>query len=124
VSDDLYDGVVPGEHPFNVGMSKPDFGAVISLYRILDIPEDNRLECFQSVVMHEVGHVFGAVDRETNVVERLGKHCANVCVMRPGSYKVVKHWTMITCDRQQHGAFCPECLVGLRAFFSDSLCGP
>lgn len=116
INQDMYDD----ETNFVIGLALKGFGTVISLNRLQVISEELRLECIQTAVMHEVGHVFGLVPehRTESVEESLGKHCTNVCTMRQG-LRVPHDWIRITRDRLASGQpFCPHCLHDLRSHFA------
>ncbi len=116
---DLYDSNGPDGSRFNLGAAQEKFGAVVGASRFGEFPSSIRMECFRSVIMHELAHVFDVPDntRSTNLQNRLGLHCTNPCIVRPGSYDFVDHWQELTRDRLELGPFCPLCLDELRRFF-------
>jgi predicted Zn-dependent protease len=100
------------------GVASRGFGAVISTYAIYQAYMGKLADdVFESLVMHEVGHVFGLVPRTrtNNVVEMLGLHCTNRCIMRQGMD--VEAWRTHTDDRLQGHEFCLQCRRDLRSYF-------
>ncbi|MEK7516277.1 MAG: hypothetical protein AAB562_01640 [Patescibacteria group bacterium] len=102
-----------------VGLGQSTVGAVISLGSSGDAARDTLGEEYiKTLVMHELGHSFGLLpdDRKKKVMKKLGKHCANTCVMRQGS-AVSGDWETVTRDRLGGQPFCEQCLHDLRQFF-------
>lgn len=102
-----------------VGLGRGGMGAVISLGSPGDAARDTLGEEYiKTLVMHELGHSFGLLpdDRKKNVKRGLGKHCADTCVMRPGSL-VTGGWETVTRDRLRGSPLCGQCLRDLRQFF-------
>lgn len=115
-TDDMYDG--SDGNNFSIGLTAPGFGSVISAARFTDVVNAAiRTEYVQTAVMHEVGHLFGLVSlrRQRNVVESLGLHCTNRCIMRQGLS--VPDWYQMTLDRLSGRPFCEQCRRELQLFF-------
>jgi predicted Zn-dependent protease len=113
LGSDIYDGE---DTNFVLGLTRPTLATAISINRLARVSDG--LEQIKTLVMHEVGHVFGLVSpaRRTSV-QSLGTHCGNRCVMRQGMV-VPTDWIVMTGDRLLHGALCTECLAELRGFFN------
>jgi predicted Zn-dependent protease len=103
---------------FVVGLAQPNLGTIISTHRFLGVGSGLQERCLQTVVYHEVGHVFGLPDnRSRNITESLGRHCTNECVMRQG-LRVPHDWITFTQDRlRSNQPYCAECLQGLNQWF-------
>ncbi len=115
ISDDMYeDGV-----DFIVGRAKQDVGVVLSVARLLGLDSVTQYECLKTLAMHEISHVFGLPPRDRTVAidARLGRHCANLCVMRQGLV-FPKDLIQMSDDRADFGAFCSLCHVALKQFFA------
>ena len=105
---------------FVIGYGNRGIGAIASVARIRHLEPGLRGECIKTEIMHELGHVFGLIPRERTVAveAQLGRHCANICIMRQG-VNVPDDWIRITLDRLDSGApFCPLCLRDLRSYFA------
>jgi len=76
------------------------------------------VECIITEVMHEVAHMFWTPydKRGHSIIEALGPHGTNRCIMRQG-WSVPDDWLRMTEDRIRYGAFCPACKADLRRFF-------
>lgn len=104
---------------FVIGSAQPEYGAVISTYRFrrlqgLDLEE--QCELFRTAVVHELCHVFGLpCEERTDLVQSLGGHCPNRCVMRQGLR--VEEWIQFTIDRAERGALCFQCQHDLWEYF-------
>lgn len=119
---DMYSG--EPDNSFIIGVATSGIGAVISVYRYLQLERGEQYECIVTETMHEVGHVLGLVPdyrdydyRDYNVEDVLGKHCTNICVMRQG-LRVPADTKRKTRDRLKYGALCTDCQRNLREFFS------
>lgn len=115
ISEDLY----ADNTNFIAGLAIPGVGTVLSVARFLGLESATQYECLKTLVMHEVSHVFGLLPRARTVAidQRLGRHCANRCVMRQG-ITVPTDWITMTRDRMRHSAFCGLCQTGLKQFFA------
>lgn len=122
---DLYSG----DLNFVVGLARPDMGTVISLGRIWDSVQDERLrnQTIKTEIAHEVGHVYGLptgrrgqqnIDYET--VPGAGGHCKSPgCSMKQGN-AVPEDFVRITQDRLNNlheRYFCNECHQDLQTKF-------
>ncbi len=116
VRDDVY----AGSCHFVVGLSVRGVGSVISVARFRELASPQREECIKTVAMHEIGHVFGLISRRRRaaVDVRLGRHCANRCIMRQG-LRVPDDWIAMTNDRLHGDALCARCVCDLREFFEN-----
>ena len=62
--------------------------AVISAARLLELPLEERKIVLGGVIMHEIGHIYGAAadPNRANTEENLGTHCTDpYCVMQQGA---------------------------------------
>lgn len=105
---------------FMCGFAVPRHMAIASTARFTELALEEQAECFKTLVIHEVGHMFGLPgDRRTShVTHSLGKHCTNrKCVMRQG-LTVPHDWINLTNDRLSvNTPFCTECLSEFPKFF-------
>lgn len=116
VREDLWAG--SSSNNFVLGAALGD-ALILSTKRLHSIPNPTtRVECLQTLTMHELGHVFGLIpsNRTDNVEESLGKHCTNRCIMRQG-LRVPDDWIRLTRDRLLYGPFCTTCENDLRKNF-------
>lgn len=116
VRDDVY----AGQCNFVVGLSVRYVGSVVSIARFRDLQSPWRDGCVKTVAMHEIGHAFGLISRRRRIAldMKLGRHCANRCVMRQG-VRVPDDWLPITRDRLEYGALCVRCTRDLQLFFEQ-----
>jgi predicted Zn-dependent protease len=115
VKKDMY---IPGTN-FLIGLSIPGDGALVSTNRFLSLKDKSlQYECIKTMMMHEMGHVFGLPLRDYNVEEKIGRHCTNICVMRQGLY-VPDDWIKMTEDRLKYGAFCKDCQQDLKKIIAQ-----
>ena len=102
---------------FCLGLAIPGKGSIVSSFRA-------REEIYKTLTMHELMHVFGCVPetRTQNVVESLGLHCTNRCIMRQGM--TVQEWAQFTRERMRGNALCPQCEGNLKlaSYFSTVFC--
>jgi|GEM_PF-1662303 predicted Zn-dependent protease len=105
---------------FVVGLAQTGMGAVISTDKFQSLDQVTQTECIKTVVMHEVGHVFGLIPetRVSHVENCLGRHCTNRCIMRQG-LRLPDDWIRMTYDRFQRGALCWECELDILEFFRE-----
>lgn len=103
---------------FVLGLAQHHGASALSIHRLLGLENRLQHECIKTIVMHEMGHVFGLIppERTHNVEESLGKHCTNRCLMRQG-LRVPHDWINITQDRLKYGPFCTTCTKDLREYF-------
>jgi predicted Zn-dependent protease len=104
---------------YMLGSSLVGLGCVMSTHRFMELGNiHTQAECFQTMTMHELGHVFGLVPkgRTVNVEESLGKHCTNECLMRQGLGGIADN-VQHTIDRIQGEPLCLHCLYDLRSYF-------
>lgn len=109
-----------GNTNYVVGIAADNIGMVLSVNRYENLTRRQRYECIKTVTMHELGHVFKLPpdSRTENVEESLGKHCANVCIMRQGLIVPTDDIRMSE-DRLKYGALCPTCKTDLKAYFKQ-----
>lgn len=70
---------------------------------------------FKNLVKHELGHTFGAVHRQQNFTDVMGRHCTDYsCVMSLGAYTEDGH-TKFNDDKP----FCKECMSDMCAFMEN-----
>jgi len=105
---------------FIIGYAVEGMGTIISINRFLSLDQAIQKECIKTETMHELGHVFGLINKNRNqaVKYELGKHCANKCVMRQG-LRVPEDWIRITQDRLKNGPFCNLCKEELITYFKN-----
>lgn len=92
------------------GTAVRNFGCVVSTYAMYQSYRGEKADrMFETLVMHEVGHVFGLVPdaRTKNVTENLGRHCTDQCVMRQGV--TVDQWWEMADNARFCPPFCPLC---------------
>jgi predicted Zn-dependent protease len=102
------------------GQGEIDVGAICSVLRIRQGGFDpgTHYECVKTLVMHELGHTFGAIDPEReNLDLASGPHCKNKCVMRRGAPQPITHWAEKSKDRLESGALCKECYESMVNYF-------
>lgn len=121
LKDDLFD---TGNNACNwcLGYGVRGYMAISSFNRIQNVSNNRRiqLECFKTIVMHEVGHMLGLVnENRTDIVDNLGWHCTNnKCIMRQGLR--VYDWVQYTFERQQSSSpLCLHCQQDLRNYVSS-----
>jgi len=100
------------------GLGQMGVGAVISLNTFTKFWRNKQSECIKTLMMHELGHVFGLVfaGRKESGFNTLIQHCANICVMRD-TFAVSDVWETMTRDRLRDAPYCEQCLHDLRQFF-------
>src|SRR5680860_421165 len=100
---------------FCIGAALPGIGAVISTARWEGFSERDQFQLIKAETMHEVGHVFGLPNfNRTDLVQSLGGHCQNICIMRQGNL-VPTDWVNYTNQAIESGRpFCPACERDLR----------
>lgn len=82
---------------------------VLSTYRLQDT------HALTHVVMHELGHLYGAASRgRGNTEENLGSHCTNVCVMEQ-RITVPSMLQQVAILSGRDYKFCKDCREELRA---------
>lgn len=99
------------DYDFILGFGDPGFGVILSTFKFQTLDEQTRYECIKTEAIHETGHMFGLPDknRGSNLQEKGGIHCTNICVMRQG-FSVPKDWINMTKDRFDYGnALCDQC---------------
>ncbi|MBI5359388.1 MAG: hypothetical protein HZA48_02265 [Planctomycetes bacterium] len=113
---------------FVIGDGFQDIGVVLSVKRFRGLSDSQKQEeCIKTLVMHELGHVFGAADgrngidalsTQSNSSVLYKDHCDQECVMRQGS-RVPDAWIKISEDRLKSvRPFCDKCIVEMKKFFS------
>lgn len=104
------------EH-YTLSSSFPGMGAVLSTFRIRELPEEQRDLALVRLARHCLGHALGAVDfARKGDVARLGLelHCTNRCVMRhPDS--AVELVRLAIEERAMGWDFCPACTRALHS---------
>lgn len=114
LSFNLYSGET--NNSFVLGLGCKGLGTVISTYMLGHRDQKTEYEILKTVVMHELGHVFGLVNEDRDDLDyRLGPHCANKCIMRQGL--TVPEWIGFTNDRLSGNPLCPTCQKDFRKFF-------
>ena len=81
--------------------------------------EELRHLCLRRVIIHKFFHILGLLPnwRETNIDNRLGLNCGNVCVMRQGMS--VSEWKKYAKEEENKGvALCSQCEDNLLEIFS------
>ncbi|MEA2715198.1 MAG: Peptidase family [Candidatus Parcubacteria bacterium] len=113
LNDDLY----TTDCRFIIGLALRNVGTIVSTHRFKGIADrTTRIETFKTAVLHEIGHVYGLPGKDRpSLIESLGDHCGETCVMRQGLY-VPDDWIQMTRDRFEHGPFCRYCLAQLAKF--------
>ena len=111
---DLY-GTGPDGRLLNFcnGVTKEGRFAIVSTARFLD--ENNRLDIdrFQTVVMHEFGHLIGLTpDGRKNSYMQLGTHCKNGDIMKQDMTGTGREMTENRLRRKRMGLppICPDCI--------------
>jgi len=100
---------------FIVAMARPELGTVISTFRL----KPDVFTLLKTVVMHQMGHVFGTPNQARVDVDREhGLHCANRCVMRYPE-KTPEDWERLTLDRFKGVALCDSCIRDLKEYFES-----
>ena len=90
--------------------------AIISFYRFnsgIKNKKDRR-SCIRRAVLHEFFHTVGLIPywRKSNIDNRLGLHCKNVCVMRQGMN--VSEWKNHALEEDKKKIIlCPQCVDNL-----------
>ena len=108
---------------FALGYAATDKLAISSVFRIEQwLPYDKYMhsEVFKTIVMHEIGHMFGLVNsRRPDVEENHGLHCKQpLCIMRQGTS--LEPWIKYTNERLGSGKpLCPNCLHDLYNYFAN-----
>lgn len=106
------------------GVTKPGRFAIISTARFLD--ENNKLDIdrFQSVVMHEFGHLIGLTpSNRVNSYEQLGTHCRNGDIMEQdmsGTGRVMTE-NRLRRKRLGHPPICSDCIAAGRKFLDKEI---
>jgi len=102
---------------YALSSSFPGTSSVLSVYRIRQLPDEQRDLALTRLVRHCLGHTLGAVDfSRKDDVTRLGLelHCKNRCVMRhtDDADELVE----LALDERELGwDFCPVCTKGLHS---------
>lgn len=70
---------------------------------------------FKNIIKHELGHTFGAVHRESNYTDTMGKHCNDyACLMSLGAYTEEGH------DKfNDDTPFCSDCMQDMRTYMQE-----
>ncbi len=116
------DMTIEDEYNFILGATTPGCVSSISTYRFKNsdsLDPFMKRESFKSVVYHELGHLFGATDefRRDDLVDRLGKHCGDMDIMRQGVS--VSEWVDYTEDRLESGTvYCDSCKKSMKDYLS------
>ncbi len=90
-------------------------GIVLSTHMLVYEHITVRAQLIKTIVMHELGHIFGLLTRAYDITDNNGVHCSNICIMRHAGTVVV--WKSHTLDRLFLGSFCEECRRDLVANF-------
>ena len=102
---------------YTLSSSFPGQSAVLSLYRLRALPQEQRSLSLSRLVRHCLGHTLGAVDfTRKQDVTRLGLelHCTNRCVMRHADD--VAELAAYAKDESELGwDFCPACTRALQS---------
>jgi predicted Zn-dependent protease len=100
------------------GTAVRGFGCVLSTYDIYQHYIGAQADdIFETLVMHEVGHMFGLVTnaRTVAMTKHHDLHCTNKCVMRQGEHLTT--WHAHTIDRHRGHVFCRQCRLDLQQHF-------
>ena len=111
-----------------IGNGRQYIGAVLSVLRFRHLSDSKRCECLKTLVMHELGHVFGAAVGKNGIDAIPGKpiilslyqnHCDQECVMRQGS-KVPEAWIQLSEDSlKSDKPFCYECIDQMKKYLNN-----
>lgn len=118
-----------GDANFLFGASKEGFGSVVSVARLRADIEDTiiREKVLRRLARHEFGHALGLIpeERPSNVEEKIGLHCTNLCTMRQGMS--LSEFVGLVVEEEKAGVlFCSECAGYLRSGLANLkilLCG-
>lgn len=101
---------------FLFGATRDHIGTVLSVHCLRRIRRLHvRRKVLERLARHEFGHALGLVPegRQTNVEEKIGLHCTNVCTMRQSM--CLRELEELTLEEARAGAiFCSECADYLR----------
>lgn len=116
VRQDMYSGTM--DNNFVIGIAVAGIGTVVSVEKFLTLDEPTQIGCIMTETAHELGHVFEltADPRRSGLVDCMGAHCANVCVMRQG-IRLPIDWVNMARDARRVGIYCPTCQEYLRRYF-------
>lgn len=107
---------------FVIGSAVRGHLAILSTARFQKLSEQISMRCFETEVLHEIGHMFGLPDPtrgDGTISESLGAHCTNPgCTMRQG-LRVPDDWIRMSAERHPQRPFCPTCLGELRHWFLE-----
>lgn len=131
--EDSYDLIVCQEdlnlshygYPYISGQGAKGKGAVCSTLRLRaeGLDTATHYECVKTLVMHELGHTFGAPNGyRKDLDSKSGKHCRNICIMRRGAPEPITHWVEKSHDRLRYGALCRDCHDDLVNYFGEKKC--
>ena len=116
VDQEMYDEAQTEADPDVVSFSRNLVGLVVSA-RPFEAVGTPTYSLVKTVVLHELGHLFGLPDiRRPDVALDAAPHCTNTCVMRQASHGQ-EDWQQLTTDRLTHGPYCEKCLGELRTLF-------
>jgi len=103
---------------FVIGLAVQGLCTVLSTFRFGTLSMAEQVECIKTEVLHEMGHVFGLPSSDRpNLIDSIGAHCSNKCVMRQGVI-LPDDWVRMTQDRlAQNNPFCGDCLRDLANYF-------
>ncbi len=114
--------ITAGDNNFLLGASRAGFGSVLSVARLRRGIRDTRIrdKVLRRLARHEFGHALGLVPegRQSNVEEKIGLHCTNLCTMRQGMS--LPEFEALTMEEERAGiSFCFECAEYLRSGLTD-----
>lgn len=97
-----------------------NWAGIVSTFRFNREIRDAQLRslCLKRAVQHEFCHILGLVPewRKSNIDNRLGPHCKNICVMRQGMS--VGEWARFAQQESNKGVIlCSQCQEDLLTFF-------
>ncbi len=95
------------------GVTKEGHFAIISTARFLDGNNHLDIDRFQSVVMHEFGHLIGLTPNgRKNSYQQLGTHCSNHDIMEQDMSGTARIMTQNRLRRKHMGLppICPDCI--------------
>lgn len=118
--NDLY---APGLNFCN-GITQEGNFVIVSAARFIDENNIVDIDRFQTVVMHEVGHLLGATPKgRKNSYEQLGTHCNNGDIMEQDMSGTAKKMTQNRLRRKQMGLppICPDCATSMCKFLDREI---
>jgi len=106
------------------GVTKEGNFAIISTARFIDENNNFDIERFNSVVMHEFGHLIGLTPNgRNNSYEQLGTHCSNGDIMEQDMSGTGIAMTRNRLERKRRGLppICSDCIAAGKQFFAREI---